>query len=93
MGPHAECGFRLRCGLKRLLRYEGGERGTIVPHGLHTLADAIVRDGWHTTFAALVEFTGVFLPPSFYRDVKDTGCLFHCLQGVADAFPGMAITM
>jgi hypothetical protein len=49
----------------RLLLYEGGERGTVVPHGLQTIADAIVPDGWYTTIAALVEFTGIFLPPSF----------------------------
>jgi hypothetical protein len=30
----------------------------------------IVPHGWHTTLAALVEFTGIFLPPSFYLDVK-----------------------
>jgi hypothetical protein len=56
--------------LERFLLYEGGERGTIVPHGLHTLAVATVPDGWHTTVAALVEFTGIFLPTSFYRDLK-----------------------
>jgi hypothetical protein len=64
-GQHAECGFRLTCGLRRLLLYEGGERGTIASHGLHTLAAAIVPDGWQTTGAALIEFTGIFLPPSF----------------------------
>jgi hypothetical protein len=53
------------------LRYEGGERGTNVPHGLHTIADAIVADGWHTTVAALVESTGIFLAQSFYRDFED----------------------
>jgi hypothetical protein len=53
-----------------LLLYEGGERGTIVPHGLHTIAEAIVPDDWHTTVAAWVEFIGIFLPPSFYREVK-----------------------
>jgi hypothetical protein len=37
---------------------------------MYTLADAIVPDGWHTTVAALVEFTGIFLPPSIHRDVK-----------------------
>jgi hypothetical protein len=36
----------------------GGEMGTLVPHGLHTIV-------------ALVEFEGIFLPPSFYRDVED----------------------
>jgi hypothetical protein len=28
------------------------------------LADAISPDAWHTTVVALVEFTGIFLPPS-----------------------------
>jgi hypothetical protein len=26
--------------------------------------------GWHTTVAALIKFTGIFLPPFFSRDVK-----------------------
>jgi hypothetical protein len=65
-----------------ILLYEGGERGTIVPHGLHT------------TGAALVEFTSIFLPLSFYWALNKTiSCLFPCLQGMADALPGMAITM
>jgi hypothetical protein len=34
------------------------------------LADTIGPDGWHTTGAALVEFTGICLPPSIYWDVK-----------------------
>jgi hypothetical protein len=38
---------------------EGEEMGTIVPHGLHTIADPIVADRWHTTVAALV--AGIFL--------------------------------
>jgi hypothetical protein len=70
MSPHEECGFRLKCGLKKLLLYEGEESSTTVPHGLHTIADAIVPDGWHTTVAALVEFTAIFLSPSFYGDSK-----------------------
>jgi hypothetical protein len=69
-GPHEECEFRLTCGLKRLLLYEGGERGTIVPHGLHTIADAMVPDGWDTTVAALVEFTCILPPPSLDWDAK-----------------------
>jgi hypothetical protein len=63
-GPHEECGFRLTCTFKRLLLNEGGERGTILSHGLHKIADAIVPDGWHKTIAALGEFTGIFLPQS-----------------------------
>jgi hypothetical protein len=39
-------------------------------HGYHTIADAIVPDGWHTSMATLVECTGIFLPPSFHRDVE-----------------------
>jgi hypothetical protein len=54
--------------LKRWLLYEGGERGTIVPHGLHTFADAIVPNGWHTTVAALVDSTGMFLPLYFHQN-------------------------
>jgi hypothetical protein len=42
----------MTCGLKRLLLYDEGERGTIVPHDLHTIADTIVPDGWHATVAA-----------------------------------------
>jgi hypothetical protein len=57
-GPHEECGFRLTCGLKRFLLYGGEEVGSIVPYGLHT------------TSAALVDLAGIFLPPSFYRDIK-----------------------
>jgi hypothetical protein len=53
-----------------MLLYEGGEGGTIAPHGLHRVADAIVLDGWLTTVAAMVAFAGIFLPPSFYRDGK-----------------------
>jgi hypothetical protein len=67
-GPHEECGFRLTCGLKRSLLHEGGERGTIVSHGLHTM-QTIVPEGWHAAVTALVEFVGTFLPPSFYLDV------------------------
>jgi hypothetical protein len=44
-------------------------RGHNAPHGLLTIADAIVPDGWHTTGAALVEFTGIFLPPHLFWDV------------------------
>jgi hypothetical protein len=69
-GPHEECGFRLTYGLKRSLLCEGGDRGTILPHGLHTTSDAMAPDGWHTTVAALVDLTGIFLPPSSYGDAK-----------------------
>jgi hypothetical protein len=68
--PHEECGFRRTRGFNMLLLYEGGERGTIVPHGLHTIAEAIVPDGSHTMVAAWVEIIGIFLPPSIYWDVK-----------------------
>jgi hypothetical protein len=33
-------------------------------------ADATVPDVWHTTVAALVEFTGNTLQPSLYQDVQ-----------------------
>jgi hypothetical protein len=58
------------CGLKRLLLYEGGKGGTISPNGLHTMADAIVPDGWHTPAAVLVEFSGIFLSAD-YRDLNE----------------------
>jgi hypothetical protein len=81
--------------LKRLLLYEGEEGGTRVPHGLNTIADSIVPIGWRTTVAALVEFTGIFLLPSLLPGPsikKSTGYLFPCLQGMADALLGMAMT-
>jgi hypothetical protein len=58
VGLHEECprGFKLTRGLKRLLLYVGGERGTIVLPGLQTIADAIVFDGLHTIVADLVKF-------------------------------------
>jgi hypothetical protein len=34
------------------------------------MADTSVLDGWHTIVAALVEFTDIFVLPSFYWDVK-----------------------
>jgi hypothetical protein len=80
------------CGLERLLN-EGGERHTIVPHGLHTITGTTVPGGWHTVFATVDEFTGIFLPPPFHKDIKATDCLFPCLQGMADALLGMAMTM
>jgi hypothetical protein len=36
----------------------GGEMGTLVPHGLHTIV-------------ALVEFEGIFLPPPLYQDIEE----------------------
>jgi hypothetical protein len=44
--------------LKKAVTVGRRRKGLIVPHG------------GHTTLAALVEFTGIFLPPSFYQDVK-----------------------
>jgi hypothetical protein len=84
-GPREECVFRLTCGLKWLLLYEGGKRGTNVPRGLHT------------TVAPVVEFTGIFLLLSMYQDIKYNyhclfPCLFPCLQGVPDAVSDMVIT-
>jgi hypothetical protein len=38
-GCHADLSFWLACGLKISMLYEGGERGALVPHGLHSLAD------------------------------------------------------
>jgi hypothetical protein len=79
--------------LKMLLQCEGGERGSIEPHGLHTIVNRVVPDGWHTTVAALIEFTGMS-PLSVTRTFnKTTGCLFLCLQGAAAALPCMAIPM
>jgi hypothetical protein len=46
--PHEECGYRLTCGERRVLQYEGGEWGSIVPLCLQT------------TVAALIEFLGIF---------------------------------
>jgi hypothetical protein len=60
----------LQYGLKGLLLYEGGERGTIVPRGLQIIVDTIVPDGWQTIVAALVELTGNFLPSTLCWDVK-----------------------
>jgi hypothetical protein len=55
-GPYKEWRFRLTCGSIKLLLYEGGERGSLVPPALLTIADAIVPDGWPTVVLALVEF-------------------------------------
>jgi hypothetical protein len=44
---------------------ECGSSGQIFIRGY-----AIVPDGRHTTVAALVEFTGIFLPTSINRGVK-----------------------
>jgi hypothetical protein len=58
------------------------EKKGVVPHVLHTIADAVVPDGWHTAVAALVEFTeghfpaAVLLPPLNLPVNKTTGCLF-----------------
>jgi hypothetical protein len=60
-GLHEACGFRLTCGSMWWLLYEGGERGTNVPCGVHMIVDALVPNGWYTTVAAMVEFTGIFL--------------------------------
>jgi sugar phosphate isomerase/epimerase len=52
-------------------------------------ADATVPDRWHTTLAALVEFTGIFLPLSFYRNVKDNyRLLVPLLAGCGRCPPG-----
>jgi hypothetical protein len=86
--PHVECGFRLTCGLKRLLllMYEGWERGTIVPHGLHTIADAIVPDGWHTQLLLLwldLQLQASSCPRPLSGTINNTSCSFSCLQSVA----------
>jgi hypothetical protein len=62
---------------------------------LHTIADASAPDDWHTIVAALIEFTGIFLPPPCIGALKKpAGCLFLCLQDIADdALPGMARRM
>jgi hypothetical protein len=66
-----------------------GERGTTVPHALHMTVETAVPNGWNTIVAALGEFTGIFLPPTFFAGMlhETTGCLFPCLQRVADALP------
>jgi hypothetical protein len=80
--------------LEMLLLCEGGEGGAIVPQDLPTNANAIVPDGWHSTAAALAEFTSIFLPRSNYQDIKQTtDSLFPWLQGKADALQGIAIMM
>jgi hypothetical protein len=74
-GPHEECGFRLACGLSRLLLYGGGDRGTILPHGLQAI------DGWHTCrrfVAALVEFIGIFLALPLYWNVNTNASFPTC---------------
>jgi hypothetical protein len=44
--------------------------GYIVESRFLVCAGYIAPDGcWHTTVAALLEVTGIFLPPSFYRGV------------------------
>jgi hypothetical protein len=87
--PHVECGFKLTRGSKRLLllMYEGGERGTIVPHGLHTIADAIVPDGWHTQLLLLwldLQLQASSCPRPLSGTINNTSCSFSCLQSVAD---------
>jgi hypothetical protein len=62
-------------------------------HGVHTISNAIVPDGRHTTVAALVEFIGIFLPPSFYQDTKANDRFLPCLQDAANALPSMALMM
>jgi hypothetical protein len=52
-GPPQRVWVQAGMWLKGLLLYVGGERGTIVPHALPTLADAILLDGWRTFVAAL----------------------------------------
>jgi hypothetical protein len=69
-GPHEACVFRMTCCSKRLLLYVRGHRGTPGPHGLQTIADAIVPCRGHTIVAALVEFTGILLLLSTYQDVR-----------------------
>jgi hypothetical protein len=56
-------------------------------HGVHTISNASVPDGWHTTVV------GIFLPPSFYQDMKDNDLLLPCLQVAANALSGMTLTM
>jgi hypothetical protein len=93
-GPHEERWFGLTCGVKRLLLYEGGERGTAAPHGLHTIADTIGPDGWHTSVAAWLNLQASSCHRAFTRTLNtSTTCLFPCLQSMADALPDMAIAM
>jgi hypothetical protein len=42
-GPHEEGRFRLTCCLTLFVPYGGGEEGTIVPHGWHTIVAAMVE--------------------------------------------------
>jgi hypothetical protein len=67
------------------------EWGTTISHGLHTIPDAMVPDGWHKTVAAWSNSQ----PSSCRRPLtaklnQTTECLFPCLQSEADALPGMA---
>jgi hypothetical protein len=68
--------------------------GTILPHSMHLTANEIVSDGRHTIVAALVELHASSCPHSL-----PTPCcvilqlFFPCLQGAADALPGMAVSM
>jgi hypothetical protein len=68
--------------------YVGGEKGTIVPYGLCTIADTAVPDGWHTTLAALVELTDTFLLLSLNQAAKQNyQLLVPMLAGLARASP------
>jgi hypothetical protein len=66
------------------------ERGAHSHLLVTTIADAIVP-GWPTVVLALVEFTGIFLPTSVYKDVKSKHLLLVPVHagGVAGALPGM----
>jgi hypothetical protein len=82
--------FRLECGLQRLLLYVGGERSTIVPM-VRTQLYLMVGTQWLTLWFNLQASS--CRRPLIGTINETTGCLFSCLQGVADALPGLAITM
>jgi hypothetical protein len=53
--------------------------------------DASVPDGWHTPAAALVDFAGIFLLPSFSGTL--TKLLVAYYPAVFDALLGLAIAI
>jgi hypothetical protein len=80
IGLRYACGFRLTCGIKRLLLYVGGERGTIITHGLHALADTIA--------AAFGRICRIILLPSFTRGTINYRLLVALLARRGRCSPG-----
>jgi hypothetical protein len=74
------------CGLQRSLLYGRGEKCTIVPHGLHTIVNAFVPDGWHAIVAASIKFTGILLPGhslNYHFFPCSSACLANALLSMA----------